>query len=333
MINIDFHDPRQLAGLTETQLDCLPFGALLVLNPTRTRIEAASAHLDLVLGINAKQVLGKSLPAVFPLGAADLLTHLQNDPPADLLRESIWTLPSPRSPDQGPSETLKVRLHAIDPQWLLEIEQAGAMPMDERLERLDIEDLQRRLLACERVDEVCGRIVEAIRVISGYERVLAYRFEPDETGLIVAESLLEGAWPSILGLRYPVTDIPQQSRTLSLATPLRYALTRDYPGIHRRLIGLANQLAARVVLLEERAAASDAAHAARRVDETLARIDDDQPFPECFLDQGALLSELMQANGILLQRACEPSLEWGRIASGPCAAKLKGGRAELPEDL
>ena len=48
---------------------------------------------------------------------------------------------------------------------------------------------------------------------------------------MIAESLADGTWPRVLGLRYPATDIPRQAHALCIETPLRYAPSRDHSDV------------------------------------------------------------------------------------------------------
>ncbi len=52
-----------------------------------------------------------------------------------------------------------------------------------------------------------------VRAVTGFDRVMIYKFLPDESGQVLAESLRSGLTP-YLGLRYPATDIPAQAREL-----------------------------------------------------------------------------------------------------------------------
>jgi len=61
---------------------------------------------------------------------------------------------------------------------------------------------------------------EAYRELTGYDRVMVYRFHPDWTGEVIAEVRHQEALP-FLGLRYPATDIPSQARALFLLNPTR----------------------------------------------------------------------------------------------------------------
>jgi light-regulated signal transduction histidine kinase (bacteriophytochrome) len=56
-------------------------------------------------------------------------------------------------------------------------------------------------------------IAENIQGITGYDRVMVYRFDSDYNGEVFAEAINEGH-ESFLGLNYPHTDIPEQARKL-----------------------------------------------------------------------------------------------------------------------
>jgi phytochrome B len=60
---------------------------------------------------------------------------------------------------------------------------------------------------------LCDTVVEHVRELTGYDRVMVYRFHEDEHGEVVAESRHNDLEP-YLGLHYPATDIPQASRFL-----------------------------------------------------------------------------------------------------------------------
>src|SRR5690606_33333698 len=59
-----------------------------------------------------------------------------------------------------------------------------------------------------------------VQAVSGYSRVMVYRFLHDGAGEVVAEAL-DGDLPSYFGLRYPASDIPPQARALYLRNRVR----------------------------------------------------------------------------------------------------------------
>lgn len=59
-----------------------------------------------------------------------------------------------------------------------------------------------------------------VRALTGFDRVMVYRFDRDGSGMVVAETARAGIG-SFLDLRYPASDIPQQARQLYVRTPFR----------------------------------------------------------------------------------------------------------------
>lgn len=69
--------------------------------------------------------------------------------------------------------------------------------------------------------------VQAIREMTGFDRVMAYRFRHDDSGDVVAESVREDLDP-YLGRRYPASDIPAQARRLYTINTLRLIADMGY---------------------------------------------------------------------------------------------------------
>jgi light-regulated signal transduction histidine kinase (bacteriophytochrome)/CheY-like chemotaxis protein len=59
-----------------------------------------------------------------------------------------------------------------------------------------------------------------VRALTGFDRVMVYRFDEQGSGEVVAESLRPGV-DSFLGLHYPASDIPAQARKLYLRNIFR----------------------------------------------------------------------------------------------------------------
>nr|WP_316629999.1 histidine kinase dimerization/phosphoacceptor domain -containing protein [uncultured Brevundimonas sp.] len=70
------------------------------------------------------------------------------------------------------------------------------------------------------VHGLCERAAEAFRRLTGFDRVMIYRFQDDEAGQVVAESRADGTG-SFLNHHFPATDIPRQARALYLRNPVR----------------------------------------------------------------------------------------------------------------
>ncbi|MDY7097257.1 MAG: HWE histidine kinase domain-containing protein [Pseudomonadota bacterium] len=74
------------------------------------------------------------------------------------------------------------------------------------------------------LDELCNSAAKLVRRSLGYDRVMVYKFHPDDSGEVIAEDRREDLEP-FLGLRYPRADIPQQARELFVRN--RFRVIRD----------------------------------------------------------------------------------------------------------
>ncbi|MBP0446808.1 GAF domain-containing protein [Roseomonas sp. SSH11] len=76
-------------------------------------------------------------------------------------------------------------------------------------------------------EQLASAAAEAVRRITGFDRVLVYRFEANWDGIVMAEDG-NGRLPSYLGLRFPASDIPAQARRLYQLNPQRLIADVDY---------------------------------------------------------------------------------------------------------
>ena len=70
-----------------------------------------------------------------------------------------------------------------------------------------------RLHQAEGYEGLCTEAVRQIRALTGFQRVMLYRFDEDGAGEVIAESAVSFL-PSFMGLHFPATDIPRQARIL-----------------------------------------------------------------------------------------------------------------------
>ncbi len=67
---------------------------------------------------------------------------------------------------------------------------------------------------------LCDALAGEVRRLTGFDRVMVYRFDPSWNGEVVAEQRRDDLEP-FLGLRYPASDIPAQARALYVRNWLR----------------------------------------------------------------------------------------------------------------
>jgi len=77
-----------------------------------------------------------------------------------------------------------------------------------------------RLQASETMAAFYREGARQVRALTGFDRVMVYRFDASGSGEVVAEALRPGV-DSFLGLNYPASDIPAQARALYLRSVFR----------------------------------------------------------------------------------------------------------------
>ena len=97
------------------------------------------------------------------------------------------------------------------------IEAEPSIPTNDLNAGAMVRSMLRRIKGRSNLMQEAARLVQAL---TGFDRVMIYRFHPDGSGEVIAERVRSGV-ESFLGLRYPATDIPQQARALLLRNPVR----------------------------------------------------------------------------------------------------------------
>lgn len=188
-----------------------PTGFLLSVS-TDWRVLRASANIEPFLGLPPDQVIGFAVNTVL---AADLLHDIRGRLQTVVGTGIVERLFGQRLKPDGP--LFDVAVHISGRETVLEFELAlGELPaplsvlrsMLARVERHTDSGLMHR------------EVTRQVRALTGFDRVMVYRFADDGAGEVVAESAASGL-PPFLGLRYPATDIPVQARALYRRNYLR----------------------------------------------------------------------------------------------------------------
>ena len=70
-----------------------------------------------------------------------------------------------------------------------------------------------RLSSSGTLERLAGTLARDVRTVTGFDRVMVYRFDPEWNGEVIAEDRREDLEP-FLGLWFPASDIPAQARAL-----------------------------------------------------------------------------------------------------------------------
>ncbi|WP_413168224.1 GAF domain-containing protein [Capilliphycus salinus ALCB114379] len=72
-----------------------------------------------------------------------------------------------------------------------------------------------------KLTDILAATAAEVRLLLGTDRVKIYKFHPDGSGQVVAESIFNNRLPSLLGLNFPVGDIPPEARELFIKSRVR----------------------------------------------------------------------------------------------------------------
>lgn len=187
------------------------FGFLIAVS-TDWLVRRASANVDRFFGIGAEAMLGTPAVALF----GEQITHSLRNGLA-MLRgtdavERIFGLKF------ADGRRFDVALHMNDDLIVIEGEPSAAETLADAASTMRA--MMARLDATPDLTAFFREGARQVRALTGFDRVMVYRFEPDGSGVVVAEAA-RGGIGSFLDLRYPASDIPAQARTLYLRTPFR----------------------------------------------------------------------------------------------------------------
>ncbi len=188
-----------------------PHGAILVLSADNLRmVLQASSNINCFIDCPVEGALGKSLIELMGGASARQIEQLIEDAK---VHDNATGLVSASL--QQMSVDLDVHIYRDESLWILELCHDIGLPKREKLGEL-LMRLQDSLLATKSDTETISyfeEITQLVQSLTGYDSVMAYRFEANWDGEVIAQSRIETA-PSYLGTQFPASDIPPQAREL-----------------------------------------------------------------------------------------------------------------------
>jgi chemotaxis family two-component system sensor kinase Cph1 len=108
-----------------------------------------------------------------------------------------------------------------------EVADSGTVAFDHDQLHICLGHAVRALQTADSLQALCDRAVEQVQRVTGFDRVMVYRFDQDWHGEVVSEACRNGM-ESYFGLRFPASDIPAQARAILLQNCLRMIPDVDY---------------------------------------------------------------------------------------------------------
>ncbi|WP_449125490.1 ATP-binding protein [Pseudomonas viridiflava] len=207
-------EPIQFPGAIQ------PHGLLFTLTEPGLTVLQVSANVHTVLGLEPQQVIGQSLEKALGAGWTDVIRSAS-------AHESF--VDAPRLLINVNGIEFEAMMHRSQDALVLELEiqdkDAQAVSYLERTGNLG--RMLRQLHAARDLQTLYEISVREVQKMTGYDRVLIYRFEEEGHGQVIAEAS-SPAMELFNGLFFPASDIPEQARELYRRNWLRIIPDADY---------------------------------------------------------------------------------------------------------
>lgn len=193
----------------------LAHGILLTVDARSNQVLQSGGDTLVHLGREPQAVLYTPVFNLFTqdsrVALAELLTQAGERP--DIIRRLKSV--APHCPD------LVATSHRVGNMVVLELEDASLAPaVDISMLQQFCATVQENFTIAADAEVLWQATVRHVRNLTGFDRVMLYRFHEDYSGEVVAEALADNLLP-FLGHRYPASDIPEPARKLYLRNWLR----------------------------------------------------------------------------------------------------------------
>lgn len=204
-----------------------PHGFLLVADKQNLKILQASENTLQYTGIAATDLLHQDLAQWMPEGAGHLQEQVRNGVEGKIPYRFSFTPDHPFG-----------MVHVKDGYIVVEVEaQQEGQDSSFMSKYQELKFSMSVLEAAATTVEACEIAARELKKISGFDKVMIYRFDEHWNGEVIAEEKEEGM-ESYMGLKFPASDIPKQARDLYRRSPWRlipnisYEAVRLYPVIN-----------------------------------------------------------------------------------------------------
>lgn len=188
-----------------------PHGMILVLEEPNLNIVQATTNCHYAFGIKAQEMIGKTLEELFDPFQVDLIQKGVTQSNLDFINPTkMWV-----RKNGGEYAIFDGIFHRNkDGILILELEPAESQ---ETIPFLSFYHLAKasinQLQDSASLKDYCQIIVQEVRKVTGFDRVMLYKFDEDDHGAVVAEEKLDRLEP-YLNLHFPASDIPKPARKL-----------------------------------------------------------------------------------------------------------------------
>ncbi|MBR8833168.1 MAG: response regulator [Stigonema ocellatum SAG 48.90 = DSM 106950] len=210
-----------------------PHGILLMLQEPHLRILQMSENVEQFFGISAEALLGQPLQRLFSREQVQRLAgYLAQD---NLERCNPFKLETRRRVAQTnwqrKNQTFRGVMYRMVDGLILELEpqpSSNSTHSNEFYHRLQAAIANLRNAT--NLKNMAQTLAREVKAITGFDRVMIYRFKADNSGVVIAEEK-QRHLKSYLGLHYMATDIPTPARKLFCRKRMRFIPDVNYTPI------------------------------------------------------------------------------------------------------
>ncbi len=197
-----------------------PHGILLAIDPDTQTIQQVAGDTVRFLTRNPTDLLGQPVDTVFGAEAATSLLTLEPDMTEPLYLGSL-------SPAGNLGMPVDLTAHIYNGVLFLELEPSSEHQITAAQRVGEIHRVLTIWSATTSLHALLKSASEEFRRLTGFDRVMIYRFLEDGTGLVASEDKIDSL-DALLNHHYPASDIPRQARALYLRNPIRTIADAGY---------------------------------------------------------------------------------------------------------
>ncbi len=216
----EVHAPRELSECDREPVHIpgtiQPFGTLVAFALPTWTIAHVSADAPGLFGVaSIDGLIGAPMGTVF---AAKIIHDLRNTFQAAMISCQPERLVG--VPVGGAGELYDILIHASGQLAIAECIPVAGADTSRADAAMLVKTIIDRLRRTATFSAFLTSAARQLRAVTGFDRVMIYRFLEDDSGKVVAEAVRSGMTP-FLDLHYPATDIPAQSRALFMRQWIR----------------------------------------------------------------------------------------------------------------
>lgn len=201
------NEPLHIIGSVQS------IGYIIVLDVETLNIVQVSENIHQLTGEKPKHMIGAGIDEFFSSSFLHAFETLLESVDLDSSNSFFF--------EHGHQDYV-VNTHISDDYLVLEIEKDKKSQREKTHTRYSalIDNIIKELDRYDDIKEICEVAIEKLSGITGFNRMMVYRFDEDDHGEVIAEKKTE-EMPSYMGLKFPSSDIPAQARKLYVKNIMR----------------------------------------------------------------------------------------------------------------